>query len=153
MVATNRTKIYSKITMFTTLIGLPVTYICIVPKAYLGLDLGATGLALKMVLLQIIGVNIQMWHNTKYLKINMLKFIIQQILPVFSFIIIGFASKFFVSEFLEAGILSLICSGILYISSTLIVLYSWPGLISTTRKEILGYIKMELSYLKKRFTW
>lgn len=149
MVATNRTKIYGQINMFIALIGLPVTYICIAPKAYFGLDLGATGLALKMVLLQIIGVNIQIWYNTKYLGIGMLKFIIQQILLIFFFIVIGFGARLVVSEFLQPGIPALIFSGILYLSGILFIICLWPGLISITRKEILGYIKMLLSNLNK----
>jgi hypothetical protein len=59
--ATGQTKLYSNIGIITILAGLPVTYLLIAPADKMGLNAGATGLAIKMVLLNFISVNIQVF--------------------------------------------------------------------------------------------
>ena len=59
--ATGQTKIYRNIGIFIQTLGIIAIFFLIAPKIYFGLNLGATGLAIKMILIQFIGVNIQLF--------------------------------------------------------------------------------------------
>lgn len=80
MIATGQTGLYAKIGIFGTLVGIPVTYFLMAPLAYTvpGLGLGATGLAIKMVLMNILGTNVQLYFNTRYIHTSYVKWIILQ---------------------------------------------------------------------------
>ncbi len=149
MVATERTKVYGVINIFVGLLGLPVTYLCIAPNNYFGLDLGASGLAIKALLMQILTVNLQIWFNTKYLGLKMRRFVIQQILIVVLLISIGFTVKSLISYSLTPGIIATLFSGCLYVSSIMALVFIFPELLSSTRKEISDFIRTRLSFLRK----
>ena len=68
--ATGQTSLYRNIGVTSMLIGLPVTYFLIAPGDKWGINAGATGLAIKMVLLQFIAINVQLYFNSKYLKFS-----------------------------------------------------------------------------------
>jgi O-antigen/teichoic acid export membrane protein len=59
LLARGQTKIYMYLTVGVTSVSLPITYIMLTPTANYGLDMGALGIALKMVLLGVVSVNIQ----------------------------------------------------------------------------------------------
>ena len=71
--ATGRTKLYRNIGLVIKIFGLFVVYLFLAPKAQLGLNMGSTGLALKMVIVQLVGQNILLWFNTGFLKISFMK--------------------------------------------------------------------------------
>jgi O-antigen/teichoic acid export membrane protein len=80
--ATERTALYRNIGIIFILIGIPVTYFLIASKEKWGIDAGATGLAIKMVLLQFVGVNVYLYFNAKFLKLPFFKYITHQIVSV-----------------------------------------------------------------------
>ena len=80
--ATGQTSLYRNIGVLFMLIGLPVTYFFIAPVDKFGLNLGSTGLAVKMVLLQVIGVNVQLYFNAKFLKLSFWKYVGHQVSSV-----------------------------------------------------------------------
>jgi O-antigen/teichoic acid export membrane protein len=59
--ASGNTKLYGQIGVVAMLTGIPVTYVCLAPKSGVlpGMGFGAFGLALKLVLLQVVAVNVQ----------------------------------------------------------------------------------------------
>ncbi|WP_406611052.1 lipopolysaccharide biosynthesis protein [Agarivorans sp. JK6] len=77
------------------------------------LELGAIGLALKMVIVQFIGVNIQLYYNSKYLNLSFSKLIVQQVglLPVL--VLYSYISKIYI---VESQFLNLFISGLIYSS-------------------------------------
>jgi O-antigen/teichoic acid export membrane protein len=66
--ATDRVYLYRNIGIIFTILGVIFTFFLLGPHKYGGLNLGANGLSLKMMLLQMISVNVQLWFNAKYLK-------------------------------------------------------------------------------------
>ena len=148
MVTTDRTREYGKIDIFITMLGLPVTYFILAPENYGGVNLGAMGLAIKLVVLQVIAVNIQLWYNTRYLNISMKQFIIHQIGSVLLLITIAFTSKFLVASVLNQGIIAMLASGSLYITIVFVTILLFPGLIAMTRIELLNHINSPLAFLK-----
>jgi len=148
MSATDRTRELGGIAIFIAILGLPVTYFILAPQQYWGLNLGASGLAIKMVALQIIAVNIQLRFNTQYLGIGMTFFIAHQVLVIMLFLIFAFIGKSLVGTAFGVGIVALLTSGVLYLFLVLTVVFLYPGLIAMTRVELLNHIKNPSAFFK-----
>jgi O-antigen/teichoic acid export membrane protein len=134
--ALGRTKIYRNIAVITTIFGIILTFILLAPRSMNGLDMGSTGLAIKMVFVQLVGQNILLWFNTKFFKISFGTMFIHQIKSI---IIIGSAAAFasYLSSFFFAGIItSFIIAGLVYLIALTIILYYVPSLFSTSRDEV-----------------
>lgn len=76
--ATEQIALYRNIGISMMLLGVPLLYFLIGPHAWFGLALGSTGLAVKMVALQCIQVNVQLYFNTRYLRLPYHKFVVHQ---------------------------------------------------------------------------
>jgi hypothetical protein len=140
--ASGRTRLYRNIGLSMTLFGLLVTYLFLAPKEQWGLNLGSMGLALKMVLITIIGQNILLWFNTKLLKISFIKLLGHQFKAV---IIIGGAAGLatLISDYIIGNIvLSLITAGLIYMILLMGILYWFPSLFSTNRSEIIQNVRL-----------
>jgi O-antigen/teichoic acid export membrane protein len=100
--ASGNTRLYSKIGIYLMLMGMPVTYICLAPKNFFipGLELQATGLAIKMVLVQFLATNIMLYFNCKFLKISFLQWIWIQLRVILSVLVIALLAKVAVDLFL-----------------------------------------------------
>ena len=153
MVATDRTKEYGYLSTIETLIGIPLIYILLMPTAYYGFNLGAIGLAIKVVGLQFLFVNIQLWLNTKFLKISYMHLLLNQIKIVALFMTISLISKvlIFGSFNLESQIMLLTLSLLLYLFLAFFTLYFFPSFISKNRIEIKNYRKRLFNFLIKLF--
>ena len=66
--STDRTSLYKNIGGSILLAGMPLSLFLISDE--FGMNLGGLGLALKMVLIQLIQTNILLYYNTKFLKTN-----------------------------------------------------------------------------------
>jgi O-antigen/teichoic acid export membrane protein len=116
-----------------------------------GLGLGSLGLALKMVILQFLGVNFSIWYlaRIKGWTYNPL----YQIFIMMIFFSIGFLSYFLVSKisFLSSSlILGFLLSGFLYLVFSIIILYIKPDLIDVSRVEIKERIYVIFNFLRNR---
>jgi len=170
LLATGRTKIYSNIGISTMLLSLPFTYILLAPKDYLipGLNLGATGLAIKMVILQVIATNIQLYFNMKYLKQSFLKWIWFQIVSItvlfagsfVSSILAGMLIRSFgtlsilniwsINQDIYGSIVKLILSGSLYLIVVVSLVMFFPSIIGCKREELKDiFKKIKTKYLKQ----
>jgi O-antigen/teichoic acid export membrane protein len=150
--ATGRTKLYRNIGLVNNVIGLLVAYLFLAPKTQWGLDLGSTGLALKMVLVQIMGQNIRLWFNTKLLKISYIRMLGHQFISVF---IIGGAAGLATlvsNNIVENIVLSLLIAGLIYMVFLMGIVLTLPSLFSTSFSEIIQnvrLVKQNLAGLKK----
>lgn len=79
--ATERTKIYTKLGTITNTIGLLFAYIIMAPKNFVipGLEMGAVGLSLKIVLINIFHVHVLLYYVCKTFNLKFHSFIIHQI--------------------------------------------------------------------------
>jgi O-antigen/teichoic acid export membrane protein len=148
MSATDRTRELGGIAIFIAILGLPFTYFLLAPQQYWGLDLGATGLAIKLLIVQITSVNIQLWFNTRYLNIGITYYITHQVLVLILFPFVAFIGKFTVGYMLYPGIIALIASGGLYLSLVFTILLLFPGLIAMDRVEFLNHITRPSRFFK-----
>ena len=150
--ATGQTKLYRNIGITFMLIGLPLAYLLIAPTLLFGLDMGATGLAIKTVTMNIIGVNVQLFYNAKFLKISFLKFFSHQIYTIAIFGIMAYLSLVIANIITEKIIISFFINGIIYVILSICLLFSFPILFSLSRKELNKYIVLvkNRNILKRR---
>ncbi|MFC1822595.1 lipopolysaccharide biosynthesis protein, partial [Thermodesulfobacteriota bacterium] len=96
--ATGQTFLYRNIGITFMLVSLPVTYFLIAPPENFGLGLGATGLAIKLVVLQFINVNIRLFFNSRLLHLKFMRYLGHQFLSVGVFLTLSFFAGFAVKK-------------------------------------------------------
>lgn len=139
--ATGQTKLYRNIGLAQMLLGLPVVYFALAPIENLGFNAGATGLALKFVIVNFIIVNVQLYFNAKLLKLSFLKYFGHQLICVGSLIGLALFSSFFIDRIPldhDNVLFTFLLSGIVYSSLVLILLYFFPS--------VFGLFKDDLAY-------
>lgn len=127
--ATGQTKLMRNIALFTQTLGMLFTVIFI----YL-LGLKAEGLAYKMIVIQLVGVNIQLYFNARLLNLNLKYFLYHQVGAVLFFIIMAYISSVFVTGF--SPLLNFFVSGAIYTVLVMVAGYAFPQVFATTREEI-----------------
>lgn len=103
------------------------------------MDMGATGLALKMVITQIIGVNIQLYYNAKYLGINFYHYLIHQFVVILFFAIVAFIGTNLWS--FGTPIVHFFVSGVVYTVLVLAGFLLFPQLFASNKAELQRYIR------------
>lgn len=114
LISTGQAGLYARLAIVVMLISAPVTYFLLAPHDFLisGLALGATGLAIKMVLIQILGTNAQLYFNTKFLGISFSKWVVLQFKVVGVVYAISLVSYFMSGQISDSFLLSLNTFGI-----------------------------------------
>ena len=132
--ATGQTKLMRNISYFTQPLGM-ITSLGLI---YF-LDLGAVGLAYKMVLIQIVGINIQLYFNSKFLSLDIKYFIIHQTCVLVFFFVIAYIATWLVS--FESALYEFLVSGALYTILVVIFSYIFPQIFSIRRNEINNILR------------
>lgn len=128
--ATGQTKLYRNIGIFSMLFGLLFTGLFI----YF-LNLGAIGLALKMVIIQFIVTNIQLYFNAKFLDFKMKPFVWHQVYSIGFFIVMAYIATH-ISTVSDNIYIRLCTSSLVYIFLVTIAAYIFPKVFATNRNEI-----------------
>jgi len=142
--ARGETKLYRNISIGSSLIGLPLIFWLLAPPALFGLELGAVGVAIKMVVLQFFAVNVQLWYNIKFLNLSFKKFLWHQILVVFLFFGLAMIISTLINPIFEQPLIGFFLSGIIYTLSCFFLAIAIPSLFSATHqdwKNILTLVK------------
>ncbi len=127
--ATGQTRLLRNMALFTMPLGMAISF-----GAIYILDLGAVGLAYKMIVGQFIGVNIQLYFNSKFLNLEMKYFVGHQLYAVLFFAMLAFIASNLLS--FESALLELLISGFIYTVLVTIFVYIFPQIFATTREEI-----------------
>jgi len=149
--ATGRTKLYSNIGIITLLAGLPITYFLIAPVDKMGLNAGATGLALKMVLVNFISVNVQVFFGMRFLKLSFWRNLMHQLISVGFLLIVSLAASSIVTHGLglkDQVIPAFLLAGCLYTLIVIGLVYFCPillGLKNQDVRSILHSVKLFMS--------
>ena len=141
--ATGQTKLMRNMALFTQPLGMLATFILI----YI-FELGAVGLAWKMIVVQFIGVNIQLYFNAKLLNLDMKHFLWHQIYAVVFFGILAIISSSVV--FFDSPLINFLVSGVGYTFFVTISVYFFPQVFAINRDEIKeNFIKVRQYVTKK----
>jgi ABC-type multidrug transport system fused ATPase/permease subunit len=131
-------------------LGLVFTWLTLSPIHFGGFELGALGLAIKTVFLQFIAVNVQLYFNSKYLKLSFLKYLIHQFFTLIILFSIAFLSKWAVSLIVNSLVLSALLSGVMYLIFIFLVIYIFPQIISMMKQQRDEYILKGLQIIKSK---
>jgi O-antigen/teichoic acid export membrane protein len=164
LIATGQTGLYAKIAIFCILASVPIAYFLMAPGTYSipGMGLGATGLAIKMVTVNIIATNIQLYYNTKFLGISFKRWIVLQVKTIGVIYVIATFSYMMTDRIPDGLLMSLdifnidssvflasvrvgLC-GLSYIMIVFILLIVAPDLAGVGRDELKHFFRQ---YFKK----
>lgn len=158
--AIGQTKLYRNIGIFSIVLGLPVVYFFLAPKNMFGLDSGAIGLAIKMVIISIITVNILLYFSTKFLKLSFGKFLLHQIASIVIMLSFAVLSKIGIDRIPILGenvILSFLLSGIVYTILVALTSNYFPILFGMDKESLkrvkdksVGYVYQLFSKIRRR---
>jgi O-antigen/teichoic acid export membrane protein len=142
--ATGQTRLYRNTGVVFWLIGLPVTYFLLAPADMMGLNAGSTGLAVKMVLIQFVGVNVNLYFISKFLKLSFWKYFTHQIVCIGCLLLLVFFSLKAVGHLhISSNIVVIfLLTGIIYTISVAGLTYFVPALFGLTRKDIHSLFKL-----------
>jgi O-antigen/teichoic acid export membrane protein len=152
LLATGRTRVYAVFGIIFMLTSVPVTYFILAPAAMPipGLGLGAVGMALKMVVLNILAVNVLAILTAHAHK---LKFEgVHQLVGTGIAIMLGYLSKSLIRLFPvmphETGFsglfLPILMSLALYGPAMLVLIWSVPSLVGMDREELKSMLKRHI---------
>lgn len=148
--ASGQTVLYRNIGIIFMIIGLPVTYFLIAPAEKLGLNSGATGLSIKMVLLQFIAVNVQLYFNARLLKLSFYRYLGHQVLSVGCLLAIAAIASIIVSQMsILSGkmIMNFIAAGMVYTFMVALMIYFVPATFGLRRDDI----RSGMEYMLNKF--
>ncbi len=150
--ATGQTRLYRNIGILFMILGLPITYFLIAPEGYLGLNAGATGLAIKMVALQLIGVNVQLYYNAKFLGLNFKRYLGHQVISVGSMLVIAWGTVVSINQISwmnQHMLVSFLTTGMIYSLIVMGLVYKYPILFGLNREDIVALINSVQEQLRK----
>lgn len=150
LLATGRTKIYSNISIGIMFVGLLTTWFFLSPHENGGLDAGSVGLSMKMLLIQFIGVNIQLWFSVKILKLDFRYFFFHQIGVILLFLFLAWIATLSVEWSGLSQLSSFILSGMIYSALVFLFVYKVPLLIGSNHKEMNDSL-MKVSFTIKKY--
>ncbi len=148
--AVGLTPLYRNIGVLVMLAGVPMTFFLLGPARLSGLGLGAAGLAVKMVALQLVAVNVQLFFCARYLRIKFTPLVGQQLICAGTLLAASFLSRYVVRELIPQGdnlIWSFLAAGVIYTLLTAGILWWQPRILGLTRADLSGLIKLLRSRL------
>jgi len=137
--ATGQTKLYRNIGVPFLIISLPASYFLMASQEKMGLNLGAAGLAIKVVSLQFISLNVRLFFISKYLKFEFWKYVARQFGTVITFLGLSYIARHGTEAVLgisERVLVNFICSGIVYTVLAGGLLISFPGFYGLSKHDI-----------------
>jgi O-antigen/teichoic acid export membrane protein len=139
---TNRVKTYTNICISVLPISILINYFLIAPKIKYGLNLGAFGLAIQMLLTQFLVQNILLFFNTKYFKIPYYKLFSIQIFFLLIIFCTGYFIQYFLNSFHLHNLLQLIIFSASLMLNCIIFIYLFPKVLGfETRNAIFKIFK------------
>ena len=139
--ATERTRIYRTIGITQLIVGLVFTFFFLAPSRLGGLNLGASGLAAKMVLIQLLSVNIQMVIIARILKVNWQSLLWHQLFTIALLMVIAASVKWGVSQIITLpDHWAFVVSGIVYSLTCLVGVLILPSLTGMSRADVRVYL-------------
>ncbi len=136
--AMGETKLYRNVAIVFMVLGVIFSYIFIAPHDMMGLDMGATGLAIKMVILNIIDVNVMLYLVSVLIDVDFKRLLGHQILIVAVLMVFSFVASVAAQNIFQGtGIMWIfITSGFVYVTLVVTTLCIVPKVFGLQRKDI-----------------
>jgi len=150
--ATGQTRLYRNIGITFMLVSLPVAYFLIAPPENFGLGLGATGLAIKLVVLQSINVNIRLFFSSRLLHFKFMRYFGHQFLCLGCLLGAAWIAKLSVDTVIATQskmIINFMLSGMLYTTIVIALSYFQPLIFGLKNKDVNLLLKSVLNKLRQ----
>lgn len=150
--ATGQTRLYRNIGLFLMLLGLPLVYFMLAPKDNFGLNAGAVGLALTFVIMQFIGVNVQLFFNARLLNLRFINYLGHQLLCVGFLISVALLSKIVVGQIgvlQDKVIIGFFLSGVVYSVMVMVLVCFLPVVFGLRRADVTNLVTSGIKMLKR----
>jgi O-antigen/teichoic acid export membrane protein len=148
--STQRNREYRNIGLFFMPLSLLLSFFLIAPNRLLGLDMGAKGLALQMVIMQIFSVNVNSYFNCRFFKVNYWRLLIYQFLIPMLFILFGIICMLILDSFLLSSFLRFFLFGTFISILSITVVYLLPQIVGlNNRNEIIELLKIDRIFKHK----
>lgn len=143
--ATGQTYVFRNYGITLMLVGLPISFWLLGPTNWMGMQLGAMGLAIKMVILQFFGVNVYLWLTVRFLKLSFKQFIGHQLYSLGTLLVIAWVVDRGVDWLALPTVPAFLLSIALYTAGVGVVTYLIPSLLMLSRKEMTRQVTLVLS--------
>lgn len=136
--ASGKTRILRNITALECVYGLAAAWFLLAPASLWGLNLGATGLAIKTVAMQFVTVNIYLWLASRFVPFSFWGNLAHQIVCLLALLILAWLCREISSLLLaNAGFLwRFLLSGSLYTLAVAALCLSAPRIAGLSRQEV-----------------
>lgn len=129
--------------------GLVLSWLLLAPQDMFGLDLGATGLAIKALVVYFILINLQLFFNTRLLRVRYRYYVVHQILAIGAFILLSYWSRILVPTSELFGLLEgFLFSGVIYCGLTFFFVSAFPSVFGLHRDDI-KWLNSKLLFWRK----
>lgn len=136
LMAVGQTRLYRNIGFVTLTAGMFLSLWFIAPEGWGGLEMKASGIALKMVIAQVVTVNLILWFNAKLIDLPFWKLVRHQIMTVGALFILAWSIANIFDHLVENILFAFLGSGVLYVAAGVILIFAWPSFVWSSRTEI-----------------
>lgn len=141
--STDRNRIYRNVGLFFMPLSLLLSYFFIAPENMYGLNMGAKGLAIQMVLIQIATVNTNSYVNCKFFNISFAGLLAYQVVVPVIFLLSGWACMLVLGWLPNGSFLKFTAFSALISLISLAWLLLFPAIAGfNTRSELFEFIKI-----------
>ena len=145
--AAGHTALYSKVSMVALTLSLPLSYLLLAPRSGLvpGLDLGAAGLTVKMVTLNILSVNLLAFTIAR--RFQMRYDWRHQIATVVLLLGLGFGSRLLAAHLVSATRVAPLLAvpalgGVFYLAMTAFIVFRRPAIVGLTPAQATSILRV-----------
>jgi O-antigen/teichoic acid export membrane protein len=138
--ASGQTRLYRDISVVVVLAGLAITWVLVAPFDRMGLGLGATGLALKVLATTVIGVNVQLYFTTKMLGLSFPRFFGHQVISMALLSGLAWLSNALAALAVFGAhrhLYQFLFSGLVYAAFAVLSIVLAPALVGLKRSELV----------------
>ena len=151
--ATGQTRTLRNLNILSLGTGLVVAWVLLAPNHLLGLNMGATGLAIKTVGVQFFSVNMFLLVCRRIIPFSYGRNLLHQLVCPAAFAAVAFATRsatlaLNVGE--PAGFPRFILSGMAYAALTAVLVLALPFLVGLTRADLSGFITLGVHKLRRK---
>ncbi|MBF0318352.1 MAG: lipopolysaccharide biosynthesis protein [Nitrospirae bacterium] len=141
--AMGKTALYRNIGVAMTAVGVPVTFFLIAPQKYFGVGAGAMGLALKMVVVNVISVNVLLYYIAKPVGISYMRYLGHQGLCIVFMALTAVVTALIVNPLAKDNIvMGFLSSGVVYTLATCVFVLRVPFAVGLNKEDIQKILKI-----------
>lgn len=151
--ATGETPLLRNISLFSMVIGLVFAWFFLAPVSLFGLNLGATGLAIKKVFVQIITVTLLFYYSRKFAPFNLRRNLLHQLICPLAFLGAALGARQMTTWFGLGDADSLVrffISGVAYSGICFLLALGLPFVFGLARGDIVKLVDRFFEVIKAR---